>query len=609
MSGYELEGNLRRKLRDAIARGFDRTLLDQTLRDYNLYDPDVSDGPALSTRIDSLIDVFERKGRLIELCVALAKDREHNALVYSDIVRAQQWLVERKFKKVRAVVSALGTEAKWKENFKKVFSRALLLEQTGYYCEYIDTLERVLQSAENVPGLLRDIDDTSLFIAIVSKRYAMHPPAVTELERALSHLMPGPNGQPPCRRVLTFALDEEGRDWIAGKIQNLDPACAVCVFVEEFFSDKTKRPVEDDAGEAQIRDVVNRLQGYFIGQELKVAAPPPVAPEPNPIVVPAPSELVVILGESNGQSEPVAVRAADDLASELKARNVPYERWDDGWGEPKKSLDAVAKRPVLVRMVSDPSKVDVNDAAKDFSYELNDAFGFRFNDRSEKVRPLMDCPKVLWRPRGAAWSPAGEGPLIYSSTDEPAELGRWLEKLLGRHLGSSAIVHYEDPAAKGDAENSIRRQVVEGCLLEAVTTEEPPLQPDSAPFGYDQLIDVINSVGKDTITVIAAHDLRTPPGSREATIERFREIDRRIDQTLASKRAENAPLMRIAVLLRNASLFPALEFSRNSRIRDWQLLRIFKDSNGTYRPDTANLERLREYAADLARRAPELRAS
>ena len=60
-------------------------------------------------------------------------------------------------------------------------------------------------------------------------------------------------------------------------------------------------------------------------------------------------------------------------------------------------------------------------------------------------------------------------------------------------------------------------------------------------------MDVINSVAKDNITVIAAHDLRTPPGSKEATIERFREIDRRIDQTLASKRVENAPLMRIAV--------------------------------------------------------------
>ena len=146
-------------------------------------------------------------------------------------------------------------------------------------------------------------------------------------------------------------------------------------------------------------------------------------------------------------------------------------------------------------------------------------------------------------------------------------------------------------------------------MLSAVTNEEPPLQPNSAPFGYDQLLDVINSVGKDTLTVIAAHDLRTPPGSKEATIERFREIDRRIDQTLASKRVENAPLMRIAVLLRNANLFPALEFSRNSRVRDWQLLRIFKGADGTYKPDEANLERLREYAVDLARRRPELRAS
>ena len=612
MPGYELDGNLRRRLRQAIALGFDIALLERTLGDYDLDDDDVSKDTVLNNRIDSLINVFERKGRLIELCGALAREREGHPAVYADIIRVQQWLIEREFKKLRTVVSALGTEGKWKENFKKVFTRALISEQSGYYCEYIDTLERVLQSTDNAAGVLRDIDDTSLFVAIVSKRYAAHAPAEAEIARAVSRLTPGPDGRPPNRRVLALALDEESRDWLANKIKSgLAPASAPCIFIEEFFSGKIKKSVDDEAGEFQIRDVVGRLQDYFEGLEQPIVASHQELPEPaeGPVVLPMPSELVVILGESNGTSTSDAERAGNDLAGELAGRNVPYERWADGWREPKKPLTALLKRPILVRTVTDASRLNANDAARELSYELNDAFGFKYDDRSEKVRPLMDCPKVLWRPRGASWAPAGDGPLLYSSTDEPAEFGRWLEKLLGRNLGSSAIVHYEDPSAKGDQDNSIRRQVVEGCLLSAVTNEEPPLQPDSAPFGYDQLLDVINSVGKDTLTVIAAHDLRTPPGSKEATIERFREIDRRIDQTLASKRVENAPLMRIAVLLRNANLFPALEFSRNSRVRDWQLLRIFKGADGTYKPDEANLERLREYAVDLARRRPELRAS
>ena len=110
--------------------------------------------------------------------------------------------------------------------------------------------------------------------------------------------------------------------------------------------------------------------------------------------------------------------------------------------------------------------------------------------------------------------------------------------------------------------------------------------------------------------MIAAHDLRTPPGSKEATIERFREIDRRIDQTLASKRVENAPLMRIAVLLRNANLFPAA--SNSAAIHASAIgncCGFSRSADGTYKPDAANLERLREYAVDLARRRPELRAS
>ncbi len=79
---------------------------------------------------------------------------------------------------------------------------------------------------------------STLFVAIVSKRtQRMHPQTATEIERAFSRLLPGPDGRPPKRRVLALALDQESRSWLANKsderIQCRDVQS--CVFVEEFF--------------------------------------------------------------------------------------------------------------------------------------------------------------------------------------------------------------------------------------------------------------------------------------------------------------------------------------------------------------------------------------
>lgn len=66
--------------------------------------------------------------------------------------------------------------------------------------------------------------------------------------------------------------------------------------------------------------------------------------------------------------------------------------------------------------------------------------------------------------------------------------------------------------------------------------------------------------------------------------------------------------MRIAVLLRNADQFKAeAGFSRESRVRHWGMLKFSKDADGTYKPDAYDVELLREYTANLARRWPEQR--
>ena len=161
------------------------------------------------------------------------------------------------------------------------------------------------------------------------------------------------------------------------------------------------------------------------------------------------------------------------------------------------------------------------------------------------------------------------------------------------------MVYYEDPAAAGDLENTMRRVAVEDCLVSAVTNDEPPLHPDSVAIGPDRFVKVVDTIRRGALTVIAAHDLGTLPDSGRRAIARFRGIDERIRDTLREKRLENAPLMCVGVLLRNAREFEAeVEFSRQSTIRHWGMLKFSKDADGTYKPDMCDVGRLREHAAE-----------
>ena len=51
MPGYELDGRQRRDLRLAISRGYNAVLLDQTLREHDLYDNDVAQDSIFNNRI------------------------------------------------------------------------------------------------------------------------------------------------------------------------------------------------------------------------------------------------------------------------------------------------------------------------------------------------------------------------------------------------------------------------------------------------------------------------------------------------------------------------------------------------------------------------------
>ena len=187
MPGYELDGRQRADLRDAIARAFSRQTLDEVLRDNNLYSNDVSQDPVFNNRISSLIDVFFGEGRLIELCGVLAIARISNEPIHAVIVRVQKWLIEQEHlhrpdaPRLRIVLSSIETDGAWKENFKSKggFFEVLAPLDDVDNIDIIDTVDRLKQSKANSSAVLRDIDDTCLFVAIVSRRYIKYPQTVT----------------------------------------------------------------------------------------------------------------------------------------------------------------------------------------------------------------------------------------------------------------------------------------------------------------------------------------------------------------------------------------------------------------------------------------------
>jgi hypothetical protein len=599
----DLDGKLWDRLSKAILAGFARHELDRILRINNWRAHNVADGDDYEERVGSLIDVSYREGWLVALCEALADARKGRAEIYVEFIQVRDTLLAVVDpRNLTVIFSSVEIDSTWKRLNDNGDAFAPLKPYIA-----IDTLMRRKQSKDSISGIMREIDDARLFVAFVSKHYRSIGEGIGEFDRAFARLVPGSAGEVPSRRVLALIRDQESRDWITQRQNALDRRCHECLIVADLSDIKNRN---DAPADGPLAGIGKALRDYFDGVGVGPGPdPPPPPPPPDP--APAPG-AVIVLGEPRVVPVPKGIVAADELTRELKDRDVPHERWPDGWRTAgKRPVTILATRPVFVRTILDEAPSNAADIDGQLTSQLKSTFGFEFDDESESVRPLLNCPKVLWRPNGPEWKPpqAG-GPTLYVSAEQPPEFARWLAKLLRINDSSGAVVYYEDPAAKGDLDNSVRRTAIEHVLASAMTSDMPPLHPDTAPFGYDQLIDVIKSVDQNSPTVIAAHDMRTTPGSRQATIERFREIDRVIDQTLATKRAENAPLVRVAVLFRNPELFPWLQFSRDTRVANWHLLRMFKNKDrGTYVPDPANVERLREAAEVLARRQPEQRAA
>ena len=335
MPGNALDG-MRRDLRQAILASFNSDRLELFLKDIEFpYVGELADSN-FAARVDSLIDLAFRSGWLIKLLRALeAEPKDRTA--HTKIVNIRKRLIDRDPRKLTVVLSSHGTEREWAQN---------ILEQGGFFkaldpCDDpIVTLDRSKPSEENSARVLREIDDAKLFVGIISKRYKAYQDSITEFEHAFGRLESGPDGRPPARRVVALAVDEDSRDWLILKRNELKPACRPCLVVEELFDgEKRKSIARDGVTDYAVRDQISsageRLRAYFdethddpVPAEDDPVPPEPVKPPVPPAVAPG---AVIILGEPKGESAPDTILAADELAKELARHKVVAKRWDDGW--------------------------------------------------------------------------------------------------------------------------------------------------------------------------------------------------------------------------------------------------------------------------------------
>jgi hypothetical protein len=589
---YLLDGAEHKKLKDAIISGFSASAFAMVL-EFKLrkkFDAIAVRG-TYEYQVFELINTAYQEGWLIDLCSALADERV-NAPVYSTLVEIRDYLVSFAARlNLTAILSYAGTDVALKSTFKPKFFGPMAP------CDIVDTPDRLMESrdADAMASLQREIENAPLFVALISKRYVLYPQPQTEIGWAIDLFKNHPGKVKANHRLLAVFVDPEGLTWFEKHKPGLEgPIGSGHVVLEAIFDETDRQPVAENTATQKVIALSKSLRARFDADGFG-DLPEPEEPSRDP----PPGDRIIVLGEPKGTAVQPVAAAINSLVADLGTRSAPVDKWDDGWRERSREINTLTGRPIFVRVTAEP-KLGLQKASDTLAADLNVSFGFPYDEQTAKNKPLWDAPRVLWRPDGPDWDAGEAVPGIYSSAVRPPEFSRWLADILGLDPADSgaAIVHYEDPTDFEDPDNAPRREILEETLVRALTYEK---RPDSVAFGSGQLPEVIDRIGGNALTVIAVHDLATQPGSEKDTLLRYQKIDDSIDQALARNRVERPSLMRVAVLFRNARLFPQLTFNRNSRVKNWRILRCFKAEGGRYQPDAENLKSLRTYAAELIR--------
>jgi V8-like Glu-specific endopeptidase len=335
------------------------------------------------------------------------------------------------------------------------------------------------------------------------------------------------------------------------------------------------------------------------------------APKVEPVLPQRPIQpqigTLVILGEPNPPTPAAAAKAMEELVQLLSARGTTVKQWAEGWRKhaPLSDADSLAlfeQRPAFIRTMVDQAR-SFSDEFSDLTYKLHRRFGLELDDeRVSKNQQLQQSPRILWRPGGPPWPGDQPQPPGYANADPPEAFARWLAAFLGLpDADADTVIHCEHPSYETDGGHAQQiRHAVEKGLIQAVGDK---FEPDRHVFAPGRLRDVLKKISGAGLNILAVHDMSVPePATPASAIDVFRRSDCDIDATIGS--CPN--LIRVAVLVRTAEQFNGqLEFNAKARLRNWCLLRIPKNDDGTYTSDPDNIGFIHQQVATLTNaRAP-----
>lgn len=427
-------------------------------------------------------------------------------------------------------------------------------------------------------GLRNEINQSEYFVALLSQYYVRSVRCPEIFSAAFESWRTRLSDEKSRQKLIVLVLDDAGEKWWTENYLSTAPPDG-CSYWTKF----------------RVRDDFAALKKSLTDW---VKTPPSDSGFPQ-------TSSVIVLGEPTGGSPENVSTNVEELVSDLGKLTVERDGfrvdfWQDDWSKRKMSeserAQTFARSPIFVRTIADRSST-VREAQAALKPHLLNAFGFEFSDEASWLAEFGRFRRIYWRPDGPDWPSEG---VDLGWTGQVQGLAARLAELAGFPGASrKVIVRYEDPKSVDPAQTQLNRQrVIESLESAAQAGAGRGMVSNTVPISFEKIEDSIRRFTKTGLNVIALHDLEA---QRDDTIRRFEGADKLIDSVVSKSfgNAQRPPILRVAVLLRNASSFEGLKFDHDSTVHRWNLLKRTATGDGTLKFDEQGLRNIVREARDL----------